>query len=229
MRFIGAACAALCLTSCSMGSGILASGGDTYTVSEHRAPVLGGAMKAKQDALTEANAYCQSKGLSFFTVREAEGGINPWGPTNYDLTFRCAGAAVSSVDDLPLSDTQYRIIAKGGSTSDEVEDLVLLDASEIALKHGYHGFVINSASDRSINQVMTTPASRTINVGGTAFGGNNFAVATGSGTSSYTPSSSTVLFEAGKSVFVTLVQQGGYDARLIYAKLASKYGKPPIP
>lgn len=222
----------LLLTGCATGSGILASGGDTYTVSERRAPVLGGAMKAKEVAINEANEFCLQKGKSFFTVSEKESAIpsgNPFGNTDYALTFRCAGVAVSDVDDLPLTETQYRIVAKGGSSSEEVEDLVLLHASEVALKHGYRHFVVNSSSDQSVTQVMTTPGTRTTNTGASVVGGSSFAMASGAATTTYTPVSTTVLYKPGTAVFITLVQQGGLDARLIYDKLAPKYGRPPLP
>lgn len=232
MRLITATIIVLVLAGCSTGSGVLPSGPDTYTISERRAPVLGGAMKAKEVALTEANDFCQQKGKAFFTVSEKEGAFpagNPWGNTDYAVTFRCAGAAVSDVDDLPLTDTQYRIIAKGGSSSEEVEDLVLLHASEVALKHGYRHFLINSTSDQSVTQVMTTPGSRTTNAGASVVGGSNFAMASGAATTTYTPASTTVLYKPGTAVFITLVPQGGLDARLIYDKLAPKYGRPPLP
>jgi hypothetical protein len=46
------------LFACSQGTGILPAGPDTYTVTEHRAPILGGASEAQRVALTEANDYC---------------------------------------------------------------------------------------------------------------------------------------------------------------------------
>ena len=56
------------LTACSMGTGILPAGPDTYTVTERRAPVLGGSTTAQQAAMTEANAFCAQQGRQFLPV-----------------------------------------------------------------------------------------------------------------------------------------------------------------
>jgi hypothetical protein len=49
-------CAAL--SGCQTSTGILPAGPNTYTLSKHTAPILGGSTTAEQQALTEANAYC---------------------------------------------------------------------------------------------------------------------------------------------------------------------------
>jgi hypothetical protein len=77
------------LAGCSTGSGFLPAGPDTYTVTEHRAPVLGGASEAQKSALTEANAFCEGKGRVFVPAMMAPGGHNPYGQTEYSVTFRC--------------------------------------------------------------------------------------------------------------------------------------------
>lgn len=58
---------------------------------------------------------------------------------------------MGGVDDLQVNDTIYRITAHANrySSSDRVQDLVLLRASEIAISRGYKGFVINSSADQS--------------------------------------------------------------------------------
>ena len=58
------------LTACSMGTGILPAGPDTYTVTERRAPVLGGSTTAQQAAMTEANAFCAQ--------REGNSSLSTW-------------------------------------------------------------------------------------------------------------------------------------------------------
>lgn len=88
----------LLLAACSVGSGILPAGPDTFTVTERRAPILGGALKAKEVALTEANAHCAGRGETFVPVSERESAFppgNPWGNTDYTVTFRCVSAASS--------------------------------------------------------------------------------------------------------------------------------------
>jgi hypothetical protein len=79
------------LTACSMGTGILPAGPDTYTVTERRAPVLGGSTTAQQAAMTEANAFCAQQGRQFLPVDTvALASIsNPYGTTGYSVTFRC--------------------------------------------------------------------------------------------------------------------------------------------
>lgn len=81
--------AAILLAGCAMSSGVQSYGSDTYTLSEHRAPILGGAAKARQDALTAANQYCQSVGGTFTPLSGQEGGAGLYGPENFTMTFRC--------------------------------------------------------------------------------------------------------------------------------------------
>src|SRR5260370_30339622 len=57
--------AAASLFGCQMGTGILRAGPDTYTLTEHAAPILGGSTTAQQTALTKANAYCAQQGRQF--------------------------------------------------------------------------------------------------------------------------------------------------------------------
>jgi hypothetical protein len=78
------------LTACSMGTGILPAGPDTYTVTERRAPVLGGSTTAQQAAMTEANAFCAQQGRQFLPVdMVTPPSANPYGATGYSVTFRC--------------------------------------------------------------------------------------------------------------------------------------------
>jgi hypothetical protein len=78
------------LTACSMGTGILPAGPDTYTLTEHRAPVLGGSTTTQQAAMTEANAFCARQGRQFLPVDMlTPQSANPYGTTGYSVTFRC--------------------------------------------------------------------------------------------------------------------------------------------
>jgi hypothetical protein len=82
--------AAAALAGCAMSTGILPAGPDTYTITERRAPIRGGATTAEQDALTEANTYCSDRGRVFLaTDLVTPPSANPWGPTSYSVTFRC--------------------------------------------------------------------------------------------------------------------------------------------
>ncbi|HEY7297640.1 MAG TPA: hypothetical protein VH684_06865 [Xanthobacteraceae bacterium] len=67
------------------------AGPDTYTLSEKVAPIRGGGTEAQRDALTQANDFCEQKGRVFVPNLMGEGGNvrNPYGPTGYNVTFRC--------------------------------------------------------------------------------------------------------------------------------------------
>lgn len=76
-----------------MSTGILPAGPDTYTVTETYAPIRGGSTTAQQVALTEANQFCEERGLKFLPMNMTEGSIPMqaalYGPTKYTVTFRC--------------------------------------------------------------------------------------------------------------------------------------------
>jgi hypothetical protein len=96
MKQLAIAAGAAALTACSMGTGILPAGPDTYTVTERRAPVLGGSTTAQQSAMTEANAFCAQQGRQFLPVDMATPpSANPYGTTGYSVTFRCLLPGVS--------------------------------------------------------------------------------------------------------------------------------------
>jgi hypothetical protein len=89
-KLLGTVAATTVLSACAMGTGILPAGPDTYTVSEHRAPVLGGSTTAQQAAMTEANAFCAQRGRQFLPVdMVTPPSANPYGATGYSVTFRC--------------------------------------------------------------------------------------------------------------------------------------------
>jgi hypothetical protein len=89
-RLIAAAAIAATLTGCAMTTGILPAGPDTYTVSGHFAPIRGGSTTAQQAALTEANAFCTGQGRQFLPVDMLTPfRANPYGTTDYSVTFRC--------------------------------------------------------------------------------------------------------------------------------------------
>jgi hypothetical protein len=82
------------LAGCAMSTGILPAGPDTYTISEHYAPIRGGSLGAQQAAMTEANQFCESKGRKFLpeNMGVAPGApiqTNIYGPTNYSVVFQC--------------------------------------------------------------------------------------------------------------------------------------------
>jgi hypothetical protein len=94
-KLLGAAALSLgsaaVLFGCATSTGILPAGPDTYTLSEHYAPVRGGANEAQRDALTKADNFCAEKGRVFVPAMMGQPGVsyNPYGPTDYNVTFRC--------------------------------------------------------------------------------------------------------------------------------------------
>jgi hypothetical protein len=121
------------------------------------------------------------------------------------------------VDDVQLAPDLYRITARGNgfTSNDRVADYVLLRASEIALSHGYPGFIVASSQDQTKTVQTTSPGYAT-----TTFS-NNSAFTT------VVPPSTTTFIKPGVQVFVRLAREGGYDARIINANLSARYGVPP--
>ena len=90
---------AIASSGCAMSTGILPTGPDTYTVSEHFAPIRGGAIAAQQSSLSEGKAYCAAQGKQFMVLDKETLPIhNPYGATDYSVTFRCLDPGVQ----LPL-------------------------------------------------------------------------------------------------------------------------------
>jgi len=78
------------LAACSMSTGVLSIGPDTYSLTEKDAPILGGSIKAQQSAAADAQAYCQKQGRVFVAVTQTETAPRAdFGSTGYSLTFMC--------------------------------------------------------------------------------------------------------------------------------------------
>jgi hypothetical protein len=97
MRFSFALALALACGGCATSTGIIPVGPDTFTVSEMRAPALGGGPAAQRAVLAEASAFCAAGGRVVAPVFMRPDGdpYTPYYPTAYDATFRCVppGAA----------------------------------------------------------------------------------------------------------------------------------------
>ncbi len=78
------------LAGCVTSSGILAAGPNTYTMTEHVAPIRGGGMEAQRTALDKANAFCRSQRREMMPVDLKESDYRGiYGATSYTATFRC--------------------------------------------------------------------------------------------------------------------------------------------
>ena len=90
---IAIAIAGPALAACSYdtGTGALAIGPDTYTMSKRYAPVGGSAQAAGSEILANANQYCAQAGRQFAPVSKdpTSGSGNPYGPLYFTVTFRC--------------------------------------------------------------------------------------------------------------------------------------------
>lgn len=82
-----AACAVL--AGCAQSSGIMKMGPDTYSVSVHAAPALGGASGARQRALGEANERCAQEGKEILVTNITSGRSTHLPGGTFEATFRC--------------------------------------------------------------------------------------------------------------------------------------------
>jgi hypothetical protein len=83
------------LTGCSLTSGIVPIGPNTYVLSEMRAPVRGGGAEAQRVVLAEADGFCRRQGrdLVMLDLRpDGDPRVRDW-PTQFDATFQCLIAA----------------------------------------------------------------------------------------------------------------------------------------
>jgi hypothetical protein len=82
--------AASLFSGCAVGSGILPAGPNTYSISEHYAPIRGGSTAAFQAGMNEANTFCTQKGRVFLpTNTVTPSSANIYGNTDFRMTFRC--------------------------------------------------------------------------------------------------------------------------------------------
>ncbi len=88
---LSALCLAGLLTACAGTSGVLPIGPNAYTLSEMRAPVVGGGEAAKAAVLRDSAAFCTRQGRAFVLLDAHPDGdpYTPYYPTAYDATFRC--------------------------------------------------------------------------------------------------------------------------------------------
>lgn len=91
MKYLALACILPAFAACATGTSIVQFGPNIYTVSEMRAPVLGGGPEAQRAVLAESDAFCSSQGRLFAPVAMHPDGdpFTPFYPTAYDATFRC--------------------------------------------------------------------------------------------------------------------------------------------
>lgn len=77
--------------ACVANSGIIPVGPNTYTVSEMRAPVMGGGAAARQAVVAEAAAFCTRQGRIVVPLELHPDGdpYTPYFPTAFDATFSC--------------------------------------------------------------------------------------------------------------------------------------------
>ncbi len=83
--------AALPTAACTGTSGIIQIGPNTYTVSEMRAPVVGGGPAARDAVVAEAASFCTRQGRTVVPLELRPDGDphTPYFPTAFDATFSC--------------------------------------------------------------------------------------------------------------------------------------------
>lgn len=79
------------LCGCHASSGVIPIGPDTYTVSELRAPIVGGGPAARDAVVADADAFCRAHGQTVVPLELRPDGdpYTPYYPTAFDATFRC--------------------------------------------------------------------------------------------------------------------------------------------
>ena len=77
--------------ACTQTSGIIPLGPNTYTVSEMRAPAVGGGPAARDAVVAEAAAFCTRQGRTVVPLELRPDGdpYTPYYPTAFDATFSC--------------------------------------------------------------------------------------------------------------------------------------------
>ena len=115
------AVAGFALVSCSYdtGTGALAIGPDTYTMSKRYEAVGSSARAAEDEVLANANQYCTQAGRQFVPVSKdpTSGSGNPYGPLYFTVTFRCVAPSErhSSTDLRQSSGVPRATLSRGSS------------------------------------------------------------------------------------------------------------------
>ena len=84
--------ALLALAGCAGSTGVFPVSPGVWSVSEMRAPVLGGGEAAKAAVVAEANGFCQSYGLVLVPISMGPSAPpnSAYGPVSYSAAFSCA-------------------------------------------------------------------------------------------------------------------------------------------
>jgi hypothetical protein len=80
---------AVVLSGCGSSSGVLPAGPDTYTIAKQVSTFFGGVTQAEKQALTEANDFCEQKGLKFVPSMMGPLPNGGYPSIGYSATFRC--------------------------------------------------------------------------------------------------------------------------------------------
>lgn len=83
-KIISAAALSLFVAGCATSSGVLPIGRDSFTLTVQSST----AAAAKQDAITEANAYCAKKSESIEVLRMRPDS-DAYGWHSYEINFKC--------------------------------------------------------------------------------------------------------------------------------------------
>jgi hypothetical protein len=93
MRYAIFALASLTLLAgCAGSTGVFPVAPGIWSVSEMRAPALGGGAEAQRVALIEADGFCRTFGLVYVPISAGPGAYpnSSYGPVSYTISFRCA-------------------------------------------------------------------------------------------------------------------------------------------
>ncbi len=79
----------LVLTGCVQSSDILKLGPDTYSISIHAAPIMGGVFGAEKESINTANQFCHSLGKEILITNRSSGPSSHLPGGTSKITFNC--------------------------------------------------------------------------------------------------------------------------------------------
>ena len=111
IKICGAICAVLALGACEQSTGVLPMGPDTFSVTTSNE--LGGVVAAKKAAVSEASAFCTSRGQQMVAMQSQSSVKEDWAGDSighHDFTFRCLSAGDNQLRRPIVGNSQQSLI-----------------------------------------------------------------------------------------------------------------------
>ena len=107
----GMICAVLALGACEQSTGVLPMGPDTFSITT--SSELGGVVAAKRAAVSEASAFCTSRGQQMLAMQSQSSSKVDWAGDyigHHDFTFRCLNAGDPQLRRPVVGNSQQSLI-----------------------------------------------------------------------------------------------------------------------